>query len=106
MLLNNRLMREKYTIEKMIKIFCSSHNTDHSLCPDCKLLLEQVHKRIENCKYGMCKPNCSRCDIYCYSADMRKRVKAVMKYSGPKMLLQHPILTALHLRDIYNKSVR
>lgn len=104
MLSEDRLLREKHTIEMMINIFCKSHSADHSLCPNCKLLLEQVHRKIENCKYGMSKPNCSRCDIYCYSEDMRKGVKAVMRYSGLRMLVYHPILSIMHLRDISNKS--
>ncbi len=30
---------------------------------------------------------------------MRERVRAVMRYAGPRMLLCHPILALLHLRD-------
>ena len=104
MIFKDRMQREKHTVELMIKIFCKSHNGNNSLCYDCKQLLEQVHGRIENCRYGLNKPNCSKCDIYCYSADMRKRIKVVMKYSGPRMLLQHPVLTLLHLMDGNNKT--
>ena len=30
---------------------------------------------------------------------MRERVRVVMRYAGPRMLLRHPILAILHLRD-------
>jgi hypothetical protein len=30
---------------------------------------------------------------------MRERVRAVMRYAGPRMLLRHPILAVLHLLD-------
>ena len=30
---------------------------------------------------------------------MRERVRQVMRYAGPRMLLRHPILALLHLRD-------
>lgn len=103
MILKDRLVREKHTIELMIRIFCKGHNTDHDLCNECNSLLQQVHKRIEHCRYGLHKPNCSRCSLYCYSADMRNRIKAVMKYSGPRMLIYHPILVILHLKDAKNK---
>ena len=32
-------------------------------------------------------------------AAMRERVRVVMRYAGPRMLLRHPVLTLLHLRD-------
>jgi hypothetical protein len=28
---------------------------------------------------------------------MRTRVREVMRYAGPKMMLRHPLLTLLHL---------
>ncbi|NIP33651.1 MAG: hypothetical protein GWN18_01835, partial [Thermoplasmata archaeon] len=30
---------------------------------------------------------------------MRERVREVMRYSGPRMLLRHPYLAIAHLRD-------
>ena len=45
------------------------------------------------------KPACNHCTVHCYSAKMKERVKAVMRYSGPRMLLRHPWLAILHLID-------
>ena len=30
---------------------------------------------------------------------MRERVRAVMRYSGPRMLTRHPVLAVAHLAD-------
>ena len=40
-----------------------------------------------------------KCPVHCYEAAMRERVRQVMRYAGPRMLLRHPILALLHLRD-------
>ena len=103
MLLRNRILREKRIIKLMIGLYCKSHNEKHDLCNDCRKLLDQVHGRFDKCRYGIGKPNCSRCSTYCYSADMRMSIRNVMKYSGPRMLLLHPVLTLLHFKDAFIK---
>jgi hypothetical protein len=35
----------------------------------------------------------------CYTPDMRERIRAVMRFSGPRMLLHHPWLALMHLVD-------
>jgi hypothetical protein len=30
---------------------------------------------------------------------MRERIRSVMRYSGPRMLLRHPVLSVWHLLD-------
>jgi hypothetical protein len=35
---------------------------------------------------------------------MKKRIKAVMRYSGPRMMLHHPFLAITHLFD--EKSIK
>ena len=42
------------------------------------------------------KPKCSQCTMHCYKPVMREKIKAVMRYSGPRMLYRHPILTGKH----------
>ena len=40
-----------------------------------------------------------KCPTHCYKPEMRERVRAVMRYSGPRMLREHPVLAIAHLAD-------
>ena len=47
---------------------------------------------------------CSNCKSHCYSPEMRGKIKDVMRFSGPRLLLSHPILAIRHAIDtIKNK---
>jgi hypothetical protein len=92
--------REAATIRAMVVIFCHDlHGTEDGLCADCTTLLRYAEERLVRCPFGEEKPTCANCPVHCYKADMRERVRAVMRYSGPKMALRHPVLSALHLLD-------
>ena len=62
-------------------------------------MLSYADQRLANCPFGEDKPACNLCQVHCYSATQRERVKAVMRYSGPRMLWRHPILSLYHLLD-------
>lgn len=96
---NDRILREKETIEKMIIVYCKNKHSEEELCEDCKELLNYADKRINSCKFGIDKPACGKCKVHCYKSDMREKVKNVMKYSGPKMIFYHPKLTVKHFMD-------
>ncbi|MCX7908331.1 MAG: nitrous oxide-stimulated promoter family protein [Ignavibacteria bacterium] len=99
-LLFSRLYREKLTIEKMIKLFCKfKHYSNGRICNECEKLLRYAIDRIEHCPYSVLKPVCNKCPIHCYKKEMRAKVIAVMRFSGPRMLRYHPILAMLHLVD-------
>jgi predicted amidophosphoribosyltransferase len=89
--------QEIKTVELMIDLYCHGHHgSTENLCPECRELLDHVKKRLEKCPLKENKPTCSKCPIHCYKPDMREKIKAVMKYSGPRMIYRHPILTARH----------
>lgn len=96
---NDRIFREKATIEKMITIYCRDKHSEDELCEDCKELLDYADKRLHSCKFGIDKPACGKCKVHCYKPAMRAKVQNVMKYSGPKMLFYHPKLTIRHFMD-------
>ena len=50
-----------------------------------------AHKRLTNCKFQNEKSTCSRCPIHCYKKDMRIKIKDVMRFSGPRILIYRPI---------------
>lgn len=43
------------------------------------------------------KPTCNKCPIHCYKPEPKEQMRLVMRYSGPRMLLKHPILAVRHL---------
>lgn len=43
------------------------------------------------------KTFCSNCKIHCYKADMREKIRQVMKFSGPRMLFYHPVMAVRHV---------
>ncbi|MDX9956584.1 MAG: nitrous oxide-stimulated promoter family protein [Anaerolineae bacterium] len=100
-----RLERERHTIRVMIEIACAGqHHTTSGLCEECQELVEYALQRIEKCPYQEAKPTCARCPIHCYKPAMRERIRAVMRYAGPRMLLYHPILTLQHTLDQIGKG--
>ncbi|NDV96230.1 nitrous oxide-stimulated promoter family protein [Dysgonomonas sp. 521] len=89
---------EKKTIGKMIHLYCKAkHGTSHALCTSCAELNKYAQRRLSKCVYGEDKPTCQKCTVHCYSPEMKERVKEVMRYSGPRMLLHSPLLSITHL---------
>jgi hypothetical protein len=92
--------RERKTIDAMLRIYCHDHHeTTNDLCAECAELAEYAHARLDKCPFQEEKTTCANCPIHCYKADKRERVRAVMRYSGPRMLWHHPILTMYHFLD-------
>ena len=90
--------REKQTICFMVKIYCRGKHKEHDdLCPECEQLLGYANKKLSKCPFGDSKTSCKKCKVHCYEKEMREKVHKVMKYSGSRMLLRHPVLAILHL---------
>ena len=82
----------------MIRIYCRAHHgAAKDLCGDCAGLLSYAEGRIEKCPFGTDKPVCNQCTVHCYQPEMRERVRAVMRYAGPRMIGRHPLLAIRHL---------
>jgi hypothetical protein len=110
-----RLEREEKTIAAMIALYCRDHHagttsavgdadasaaeSGDGLCPVCSELLDYARLRLQKCRYGAGKPTCANCETHCYRPVMRERVRIVMRYSGPRMLMRHPVLAVAHLVD-------
>lgn len=81
-------------------IYCRGHHAaDGGLCHECEGLLEYALQRLQVCPFQEQKPACNRCEVHCYSKTQRERVKAAMRYAGPRMLFRHPVLSILHMLD-------
>lgn len=116
-----RIAREKETVLHMISIFCKSKhkNADKEtlrvelwsnskssiqdievkLCDDCLELQQYASKRLSLCRFGENKSTCANCTVHCYAPTQREKIKEVMRYAGPRMLWNHPILTIRHIMD-------
>ncbi len=96
-----RRARELKTIRAMVRMYCRGHGHDclEALCADCGELMAYATRRLERCVFGDAKPTCANCVVHCYSAEMREKVRVVMRWAGPRMLLRHPILGITHLLD-------
>ena len=95
-----RLIRERQTIAAMIEMYCrDQHNPQDGLCPECAALRDYAFRRIERCPFGPEKTTCAKCPVHCYKADMRAKIKEVMRYAGPRMILRHPVMSLLHHLD-------
>ncbi|MGR5304309.1 nitrous oxide-stimulated promoter family protein [Vibrio mediterranei] len=97
-LLVGALATEFKTVSAMMRIYCKKHHgSNDELCEDCKSLLVYADTKLDRCPYGESKPTCNKCPIHCYKPEPKAQMKEVMVYSGPRMLLPHPILSIRHL---------
>lgn len=97
---HNRMERELRTIEAMIRIYCrGSHGGRAGLCSQCKRLGDYANSRLERCPFQGHKPTCAKCPTHCYKPEMREMIRVVMRYSGPRMMVRHPVLAIHHLID-------
>lgn len=99
--LENKRAKEKKIIFLMVEIYCRENHRKNrvvskTLCDDCKKLLEYSYMRIDNCRHMKDKTFCSKCLTPCYNPEMKEKVKAIMKYSGPRLLFHHPIEVIKH----------
>jgi hypothetical protein len=107
---HHRMTREARTVEAMITLYCRDHHgrdhhgrsqdrSDAVLCPECETLRVYARQRLTKCPYQEGKTTCARCPTHCYKPELRQRVRAVMRYAGPRMLYRHPLLTLQHMFD-------
>lgn len=102
---NPRMQREAKTVEVMIRRYCrDKHGQANGLCPACTDLLEYSLKRLRHCPFQEGKTTCGNCRVHCYQPKMREKIRKVMRYVGPRMLLTNPILGLRHVIDGVRKE--
>ena len=90
---------EKRLVSEMIALYCRrQHHTPRGrLCPECQELHDYARIRIDRCPFMESKTFCSACKVHCYKPEMREKIRVVMRWSGPRMLPIHPILSLKHV---------
>lgn len=95
-----RREREKRVVTEMITLYCQKHkHTKMGICKECQEIKDYAMMRSDKCPFMETKTFCSNCKVHCYSPEMRKKIKEIMKYSGPRMILRRPYLTMRHVVD-------
>lgn len=89
---------EKKAVDLMIRIYChgNHHTKGKSLCKDCEELTSYCNLRTDKCPFMETKTFCSACKVHCYSKENKEKIRKVMRYAGPRMLLYHPVLAIKH----------
>ncbi len=100
-----RLRRELITVKNMIRIYCNGNHNSKSLCINCKNLEVYATQRLTKCPFSINKPVCEDCTIHCYNKFYRDEIKKVMRYSGPRLILHHPIYLIRHYIDKYSYEI-
>ena len=95
--MSNRVEEEKVTVALMVRMYCRHKEGNRDLCPECSELLGYALMRLDQCKFGGSKPTCRKCPVHCYNGVMRDRIRKVMRWAGPRMMLYHPIAAVRHL---------
>jgi hypothetical protein len=94
------MKREKKTIEAMVRLYCKKkHGAKGVLCTECSDFLDYAFLRLDKCPFQEKKSTCGKCTVHCYRPDMKEKVKEVMRYSGPRMILHRPGLALHHVWD-------
>ena len=91
--------KEKQVVSLMIRLYCKKKHAakDGPLCEECAALSEYAQSRIDRCPFMESKTFCSKCEVHCYKAEMREKIRQVMRFSGPRMMLYHPVMAVKHL---------
>ena len=76
------------------------------LCLECQALAEYAAQRVAHCPHMEIKTFCSNCKTHCYQPQMRERIRQVMRYSGPRMLLHHPVMAVRHVVETVKEKKR
>ena len=99
--------REKRIVSEMIRLYCKKqHGTKDGLCPECAALDAYARMRSDKCPFMETKTFCSNCRVHCYRAEMREKIREVMRFSGPRMLLYHPVMAIRHVIESKREQKR
>lgn len=89
--------KENAVVGEMIRLYCRKKHGGRELCGECRELYEYAQARVEHCPFMETKTFCSNCKVHCYKPQMREKIRTVMRFSGPRMLLYHPGMAIWHV---------
>ncbi|MDE6281921.1 MAG: nitrous oxide-stimulated promoter family protein [Oscillospiraceae bacterium] len=98
--------REKAMVSQMIALYCRKNHRTKELCTDCAALADYARQRSDKCPFMESKTFCSNCTVHCYGPEMREKIRAVMRFSGPRMMFHHPVAAVRHLIETKKEKKR
>ena len=106
--------REKAMVSEMIALYCrKQHGNKKGLCPECGALNAYARERSDKCPFMETKTFCSNCQVHCYKhadrergEEMWERIRAVMRFSGPRMIFHHPVAAVRHVWEMKKEKRR
>lgn len=105
--INAKREREKAMVSEMIALYCRKrHGSKKGLCSECAVLDAYARAKSERCPFMETKTFCSNCKIHCYKPEMRETIRAVMRFSGPRMMFRHPVMAVRHVLEVKKEKRR
>ncbi|WP_456081818.1 nitrous oxide-stimulated promoter family protein [Mediterraneibacter sp.] len=100
--IEKKRQKEQYVVEEMIRLYCRKNHAEYEkktgqMCSTCQELSEYAKARSRHCPFMKEKTFCANCKVHCYKPEKREKIRKVMRFSGPRMLLYHPVLAIWHL---------
>ncbi len=95
--INKKREDEKEMVSLMIRLYCRKNHKTKALCSECAELDRYARERSDRCPFMENKTFCSNCKVHCYKPEMREKIRKVMRFSGPRMMLYHPVMAIMHL---------
>ncbi|MCF0221281.1 MAG: nitrous oxide-stimulated promoter family protein [Fibrobacter sp.] len=97
--------KEKRTVSFMIEIYCKGNHKPPkgTFCDECEELKAYAIARAERCPHMATKTFCSKCKTHCYKPEMRDKIRKVMRYSGPRMVIYSPLMFIRHAFESLKK---
>lgn len=84
----------------MIRLYCQKRLKLNTIPAEYEELTEYAFRRLDSCKYGDKKSACKKCPTHCYKPAMREKIREVMRWAGPRMIIYSPIAAIRHLLNI------
>lgn len=99
--------REKKMVSQMIRLYCKKqHHTKGELCEECAAMTAYAELRSDKCPFMETKTFCANCKVHCYKPEMREKIRAVMRFSGPRMIFHHPVAAIRHVIETKREKKR
>jgi len=101
--LERKELKDLKVLVRFTSIFCHCHHAGEKrpfsragalsglglervrICNDCHEFLEYAIERRIRCPLDP-KPTCKHCQVHCYRAGHRERVREIMRFSGPYLI--------------------
>ena len=98
---------EKEVVSEMIALYCrKQHGRKNGLCPEYEALVAYAGQRSDKCPFMETKTFCSNCKVHCYKPEMRENIRAVMRFSGLRMIFRRPVTALRHVLEVKKEKKR